>query len=229
MKLHRPRTYARILKRAIFGPLALHPEPKVFEALKRLRGKVFVDVGANIGVYSVPLSKNFEKVFAFEPNPRTWPDLIKNIGSRRNVRVMQYALSSSVGSGLLYVDQVEHRSNQALGSADTILPEFDYRPVSHPEISQRFTGKRGLPVFFNTFDNVFREADLVKIDVEGAEFLVLEGMKLSLKARRVARLVVELHNRDRAKELENMMKGHGYSFKWLDADHLFAWPSSYQA
>jgi len=64
--------------------------------------------------------------------------------------------------------------------------------------------------------------DLVKIDVEGAEFLVLEGMRNSLQNRSVKRIMVELHNREDKTRLESIFVPCGYTVEWVDPDHLFA-------
>src|SRR6266487_979773 len=63
--------------------------------------------------------------------------------------------------------------------------------------------------------------DLVKIDVEGAEFLVLEGMKESLAKRRVRNILVELHDRGRKEELETILRNNFGDVFWVDHQHLY--------
>jgi hypothetical protein len=74
-----------------------------------------------------------------------------------------------------------------------------------------------------TFDRLLSEptADLVKIDVEGAEFLVLEGMKESFASRRVSNILVELHDRDRKAELEAILNSNFSHVFWVDPQHLY--------
>ncbi len=60
-----------------------------------------------------------------------------------------------------------------------------------------------------------------KIDVEGAEFLVLEGMKESLAKRRVRNILVELHDRGRKEELETILRNHFGDVFWVDHQHLY--------
>jgi hypothetical protein len=64
--------------------------------------------------------------------------------------------------------------------------------------------------------------DLLKIDVEGAEFLVLDGAKVSLSAKKIENIVIEIHDREKQKEVEDKLKGSDYEFRWLDRDHIFA-------
>jgi len=63
---------------------------------------------------------------------------------------------------------------------------------------------------------------LVKVDVEGAEFLVLEGMRANLKERSVRCIMVELHNKENKSRLESTFTDDGYAVEWVDPDHLFA-------
>ncbi len=73
------------------------------------------------------------------------------------------------------------------------------------------------------------EIDLIKVDVEGEEWKVLEGAEPILE--RIKSWVVELHDPDRKEELENWFVSHGYSVRWLDfgfkgsrtANHIYAW------
>jgi len=73
------------------------------------------------------------------------------------------------------------------------------------------------------------EIDLVKVDVEGEEWKVLEGAEPILK--RIKSWVVELHDPRRKEELENWFVSRGYSVRWLDfafkgsrtANHIYAW------
>src|SRR5438093_5602567 len=58
------------------------------------KGNCFVDVGANVGSWSISSSPYYSEVWAFEPNPRTAKTLLRNLRMRRirNVRVCPVAL-----------------------------------------------------------------------------------------------------------------------------------------
>lgn len=74
--------------------------------------------------------------------------------------------------------------------------------------------------------------DLVKVDVEGGEWEVLEGAESILD--RIKSWVVELHDPSRKGELEKWFVSRGYSVRWLDfgfrgsrtANHIYAWRDS---
>ena len=105
------------------------------------------------------------------------------------------------------------------------MPRFDYK--SSRDLSGRLDKLResrpGFQVWTERFDDVSTGfVDLVKIDVEGAEFLVLDGMRASLKDQLIKCLVVELHNREDKVRLESLLVAYRYAIEWLDPEHLFA-------
>jgi FkbM family methyltransferase len=155
-------------------------EPYVRQAIqKRLKpGDVFVDVGANVGFYTLCAAKivgTTGKVFAFEPAPETMNALRTNISLNEagNVEAAQVALSDNAGMSKLYVDTA-HNSG-----ATSMRPS--------PNASQEIT------ITLDTYDNYANRHGipapaLVKIDVEGAECLVLKGMP-KLLAQRPAMII----------------------------------------
>jgi len=194
-------------------------EPKVKRRLRQLKGELFVDIGANQGLYSISLAKRFRQIYAFEPDPSVVPLLSKKLREKgiKNVRIFQTALGDRVGNTILYLD---HHAGFS-GSLNTIMPVFTYKPEQIPSggSARIYIGKSGVEVPISTYDTIITEqADLVKIDVEGAEFLVLNGMKNALQQQRIKRLIVELHDKDRKRDLEDMLSG--YDLEWVDQDHL---------
>jgi FkbM family methyltransferase len=203
--------------------LRKHPvfEPEVRRSLKKFSGDLAVDVGANMGVHTRLLSKRFRKVMAVEPNPTAREVLLHRVP--QNVTVLEVALSDQEGETMFYTDP--HPISGS--SAETILPIFKYNPSpprkGWPSSSTyTFQGGKGIVVKTTTYDAVLqgRSADLVLIDVEGAEFLVLEGMKRSISNGQVKVILVELHDIDRRKELEKILSG--YALRWIDPDHILA-------
>jgi FkbM family methyltransferase len=196
-----------------------HPplEPQVWKELNRVRGGLFVDVGANVGTYSIRLSSHFRRVYAFEPNPNVLPSLRKRIEerSRGNITVFPVALSDSNGQAEFYLDPHEGFT----GSAETLVKVFKYNPgqVLGAGPTNTYVGQKSIIVPTATYDSKIREsADLVKIDVEGAEFQVLEGAKESLADGKIRRIMVELHDKDAKDNLGQILTGYGFKLKQLD-------------
>lgn len=210
-----------ILEKWVLGKHKEHYELKVMKTVKRIHGRLFVDIGANWGMYTLRLAKNFERVYAFEPNPRTASELRKNISEHRiqNVIVYEKALGHKTGMTRLYLDASDGMGNRT----DTILPAFRFRPTkTNAQMPERlYQGRDGVDVETVTYDSLIKDkVDLVKIDVEGAEFLVLEGMKESIRDGRVDAVLVELHDNSLKPHLERLFEN--YARSWPDPDHLLA-------
>ena len=126
-------------------------------------GGKFFDIGANIGSYSLLLSENEKvSVTSFEPHPFTYQCLKDNVelNGRMNVRAVHCALSSSQGSVLF---------SDSPGS-----------PVNHILADGEGSGDQAAIKVVTKTASEFLEGDLdetfiVKLDVEGFEFDVLEG------------------------------------------------------
>lgn len=185
-------------------------EYAVQKNLKKMRGNLFVDVGAHKLFYSNLLSKRFKRVIAFEPNRNL------KLLPKPNVSVLRNALSDETGQVTFYC-----YNN---GGADGLMKDFDYH-VSDRGYAPGQKGTFGpvidsFPVTVSTYDHIVREvADLAKIDVEGAEFKVLAGMR-RFKPRN---LLVEIHDERMQNRLAETLSDMGYRRVWkVDANHWMA-------
>ena len=157
------------------------PVTRVFQHLLR-PGGVVVDAGANWGYFSLIAAAAVGpsgKVFALEPDPRHAAQLTRNVHLNAFGQVEALAMGAAARPGLArlvgYADGVTNRGVSRL----TAYKPGDGRPVPCVAVDD-LTATR--PV-----------VDLVKIDVEGAELDVLEGMRAGLAARRYRAIVLELH------------------------------------
>lgn len=124
-----------------------------------------IDVGANLGYYSVICSKlTYGTVFAFEPEPHAYAMLALNVSDnqRSNVRALNMAASDAPGTLAFYVNKFN------LG---------DHRAYEHEKnISHKIT------VDAARIDDMLRghehaeQIDVIKIDVQGFEYSVVSGM-----------------------------------------------------
>lgn len=144
---------------------------------------IFYDIGSNIGVYAcfgVKATKN--TVVAFEPEPHNAASLRANIELNSDdnslSRVLEIALSNSEGS------------------VEFTRPEGGKQISGTTSISE--SKANTTTVRTNTLDNLVQNESLpsptvLKIDVEGAEQMVLEGMKTQLEDNKLRFIFVELH------------------------------------
>jgi FkbM family methyltransferase len=136
-------------------------------------GDSVIDVGAHHGAYTVVLARLVGPsghVLAIEPSSRSWVMLKRNIdlNGLRNVEVRQTAVSSTSGTGTLLVHADSSR-NRLVYSKESVSDSAGAEAV-------------GLV----TLDEVARHRPVkfLKIDVEGAEALVLAGARSVLSQDR---------------------------------------------
>ncbi len=85
---------------------AILDNPSLIPGLRLKSDGVFVDVGANIGIFSIRYAKFFRKVLSIEPNPITFNVLTANIIMRRfsNIIAIGQGASNSKRKALLNID-----------------------------------------------------------------------------------------------------------------------------
>lgn len=117
-----------------------------------------VDVGGNVGRWSVDFAKHYKKVSAFEPAPYHIECFEKNCKSYSNIELYPYGLGSQSAKGSLEI-AVEHH----YGSTRVI-------PNSQGDIEIKTLDEHN-----------FNDVDVLKIDVEGLEIDVLRGAVETIK------------------------------------------------
>jgi len=123
---------------------------------------VFVDIGSNIGFYACMAGAANKQVVAFEPQPRNLRFLYKNIQDNHITRIECYPIGLAAQPGLLTL-------YGASGPSASLLTGW-------AGYSDQF--KQIIPV--NTLDNILGDRFVgkqlvIKIDVEGAEYGVMQG------------------------------------------------------
>ena len=189
------------ISHAHFGSLAFgNLETSVQEAMLRHlgRGDVFYDIGANLGFFAMLGARLVGEegiVYAFEAAPDNADAIRSNAQLNRfaNIEVIAKAVADHGGTGRLQV--VDDQSWSKLE---------DYG--EHPNT------ERVLEVELVAIDELLgagelRPPTLVKIDVEGAELAVLEGMRETIERHRPA-IICELHGTHA--EFVSLMDGMGY-------------------
>lgn len=185
-----------------FYMLYLAREEEVKPHLTMYEGETFVDVGANVGSYSLNIANDYKdskiKVIAIEAHPENYQAL------RRNVEINKFnhiiitvnkAASDNKGLATMYerIHIDERVRSDFYSLCDTFLHETNFvRPHGKP-----------IQVECDTLDNILAPytPDVMKIDIEGAEVVALKGAASTLKHLR--KIIVEVHgnNFDDVKEI----------------------------
>lgn len=180
-------------------------EPYVSNYLKSKTGNVFIDIGANFGYYSFLLHENFQRIIAIEPHPQNVDVLqcVKQKYGYDRVEVLNIAVSNADGKTKLYIGA--HSGGHSLRRNGRFIEKNNFIAVQAKTLASVIGDKI---------------VDLIKVDVEGAEWLVLEGAKRVLN--QIDSWLIELHDLSRNKELERWFETRNYTCKWIDEKHIYA-------
>jgi len=140
---------------------------------------VFWDVGANIGAVTLVAARLCRRVVAFEPDPRSLQVLTRNVRTNRmeNVEIIPAALGEGDGTAILHQAAALNTGMSSLlplqggtiGNVQVQVIAADQMIEARPELSPT----------------------VMKLDVEGAEHLVLRGAARMLRNRRIRAIVFE--------------------------------------
>ncbi len=191
-------------------------EPCTTALLKKLvkEGMTVVDIGANIGYFTLlaaGLVGEKGTVFAFEPEPRNYALLTKNIelNGFKNVTPMQMAVSNKTGKVKLFL--ARDPSAHSLFRANETERKGDFTEFIRVDTVS-------LDEFFRGEDF---HVDLIKIDAEGAEMIILEGIAQVISKNKNLIIIAEfnpshLQNLGLSSQTYwNKLKQFGYKFIYL--------------
>lgn len=176
---------------------------------------IIYDVGANQGFYT---KKFLEisiagKVFAFEPIP----DCVKNLRKLEN------------NFNNLIVNPI------AIGSKSGAFPMSIGEDMFNTTSSLKLTKDHNdIMVNVDTIDNIVKinnsVPNIIKIDVEGYELEVLNGMVTTLKKMELQLIAIEIHFRSMElrgykngpKSIIKILRDNGFKINWTDSSHIIA-------
>ncbi len=169
---------------------------------------LFVDIGANAGVYSIWAADLGAQVISVEPNDEARSAL------EANAALNGYAFT--IIPAALFDRSGTMTMTEGRGPQSRLLPS-DGDGGAEPA---------GVETVVTTLDDVLGErvANGVKMDVEGAERFVLEGAKKALSQGRIRAIQLEYnicaekYYGETREPLRDMLRDYGYSFWIVDKD-----------
>jgi FkbM family methyltransferase len=173
------------------------------------------DVGANVGYYTVKFCEAVPdgQVVAFEPNPMSRDRLREALRARQNVTIRPEALGSAAGR-LNFSP-----GKDALGATSKVNPSG--------------SGEGDIIVVVERGDELINAGlvpmpNVIKIDTEGFEREVIEGISKTLGSPVLHTVAVEVHfgllvergQPGAPAEIEQGLRSAGLSTRWTDASHI---------
>jgi len=174
------------------------------------KANIFIDVGANFGIYSLRISKLFKtlRIIAFEPVLTTFNKLRMNIkinNLEKKIKIFHVGLSNT--NGLKRMVALKRRDYIQSGGFSFNIPKGKVKNEIITQYHKSIIGDKVLK---------FKKKKIViKIDVEGYENKVLLGIKNLLKNNKIL-LQIEIFNNNFKKINKLLLK---YNFKLINKFH----------
>ena len=179
------------------------------------------DVGANVGLYTTQFSARLcgnGKVIAFEPVPACFEELQERTKNISNISSVNVAMGAEDGEVTMMLDDEDLAATHQVVSNG---PKF--KNSRHCVVSVRSAASL-------VNDNQDRFPNVIKIDVEGYEGAVFDGLETLLTDTRLRCIGIEVHfgllevrgERKRPQLFEKTLIKNGYNVRWTDSSHLIA-------
>ena len=148
-------------------------------------GGVYIDVGANVGFYSLHIAKKIQgngKIYSFEADPILHKRLDANCSLNRFGRTIK-------------------TYNLAITNCEKIVPFYVHGEgasgqgslIHHPALTGKVVEVRGMTLDRFLKEERLEKVSFIKIDIEGGEFELLNGAKRALTEQRFEKIYIEFN------------------------------------
>jgi len=166
------------------------------------QSKMIVDVGANIGKYSISMGliNSDSKIIAIEPENDNFAILKRNIELNKlsNINPLKIALGSKKQRKKLYTNKINFGGHSLINKSES----FEDIEVDR-------------------LDNLFDSIDLIKIDTEGYEMEILKGAENLLSGKKIKKIIVEIDEQNLS-SVQKLFEKYGYSLKQIQYNNYLA-------
>ncbi len=183
-------------------------EFKTKEVFKKiaLKSDVIVDLGSNIGKYTILASKLSDgKIISIEASKNNFNILLKNIqlNNAKNVIPLNFAVGNKNTSAKLF--DVGSTAGYSLKNNSK-----KYKIVNVRKLDSTFK------------DLKLKKIDLIKMDVEGAELDALKGCEDYLKNKKISNIIIEIYP-DFFPKVRDFLSKYGYKLKQIEHVNFLAY------
>ena len=193
-------------------------EPQLQAAIRRYTGTGMIayDIGANVGLFSLLFYSIVRQgdgmVYAFEPEPNNIACLERTLAANEcpGIKLCRQAVSNTTGAA-----PFDRRggafSGRLVGAIHNYTPTRNIATVETTSVDAC------------VFERGFHPPGIVKIDVEGNEGLVLEGMQgVMEKFHPIVICEIHTHLGDNGQRILDLLSQHDYDVSKLDSGHTLA-------
>lgn len=181
----------------------------LYDFLKDKQDLTIIDIGANIGLFTIFCSTIANKIISVEPTPAHCELLRFNTSTLSNVQVVEKAISDKPGDCLFYIND----SNSTMNS-------FEYKT------------NKSIVVEATTLTDLVKDldsVDMIKVDIEGGELHALTKQQIENVADKVKSWFIEVHQTNSGSFdqnrmiLESRFKDCNYTIQRIGVDGLYVY------
>lgn len=171
------------------------------------KGDIVVEIGANVGEFTLMASRNASRVYSFEPDPSCFYCLNENTRATENVEVIHNAASDKNSSQVFYVSSED--ADSSLIQPKTYSQKIEINTI---RLDSWMESRELLAI------------DFLKIEAEGAEMEVLKG--LGDKIQSVKKVSVdggpERYGEPTSQDVDQFLRLHGFQTQVIGY-HVYGW------
>lgn len=154
--------------------------------LKDKKNLVILDIGANIGLFSLYAKDSASKVISVEPTPSHQKIFEKICGKYENIKLVKAALSDKNGDVEFYTCNQNSTQNSLIKGPGTAVGEI---PSENNKVLVR-----GLDLETLLKENDIDHVDFCKIDIEGSEMIAITERTLRPIYDKIDNMFIEIHS-----------------------------------
>lgn len=207
----------------IFGEIALE-NTYLLENVELPEDALIIDLGAQIGLFSVYASNKAKKIFSFEPVPENYKLMLKNIELNKlenKIVPFNLAVSDKKEKQKIFLSEKNSAGHSIYGYLEEEKNNSGYAKKFLE--AKSFSKKNYVNADSISLSGIFKkngikQCDLLKADIEGAEYKVFYNLPDNL-FKKIKKIVMECHNIDKNKNnsasLIEFLKLKGYKVKCI--------------
>jgi len=180
------------------------------------KDSVVLDIGANIGVFSIKCGKKCKHIYSFEPYINNYNLLVQNIHLNNFTNITPYFFGISDKLNITKINWITPTNFGAIGLDISLDKDTEYcKYVSNlTKETDKYT------VMTNSLDNLnLDKVDFIKIDTEGCEYLCIKGaIKLIEKCKPV--MIIEHNNEIQKNNTLNYLHNNNLNYSQINIDKM---------
>ena len=205
-------------------------EPETLEWIDSFsseKNKIFWDIGANIGIYSIYAAIKHEniEIFSFESATSNLRTLTRNISINKldkKIKVVPFSLSNKENKFLSMKESFFSEGE----SHNTYGENFDFEGKKINSINNKYS-IYGTSINFLLREKILSVPDYIKIDVDGTEHIILQGANEFLNNKKIKNIAVEV-NENFTEQYSNILKiMHDFNFSLVHKKNTEAYKRQY--